>query len=54
MVRFGIGYDVHRLVEGRKLILGNVEIDHHLGLLGHSDADGGNFKRQRKFYQCQG
>ena len=39
MVRFGIGYDVHRLVEGRKLILGNVEIDHHLGLLGHSDAD---------------
>lgn len=35
----GIGYDVHRLVEGRKLILGGVEIPHHLGLEGHSDAD---------------
>lgn len=35
----GHGYDVHRLVEGRKLILGGVEIEHHLGLLGHSDAD---------------
>ena len=32
-------YDVHRLVAGRKLILGGVEIPHHLGLLGHSDAD---------------
>ena len=39
MTRFGIGYDVHCLVAGRKLILGNVEIDHPLGLLGHSDAD---------------
>ncbi len=39
MIRFGIGYDVHKLVEGRKLILGNVEIEHTLGLLGHSDAD---------------
>lgn len=39
MTRFGMGYDVHRLVEGRKLILGGVEIEHHLGLLGHSDAD---------------
>lgn len=39
MTRFGIGYDVHRLAENRKLILGNVEIDHKLGLLGHSDAD---------------
>lgn len=38
-MRVGIGYDVHRLVEGRKLILGGVEIDHTLGLLGHSDAD---------------
>lgn len=38
-VRMGIGYDVHRLVEGRKLILGGVEIPHTLGLLGHSDAD---------------
>jgi 2-C-methyl-D-erythritol 2,4-cyclodiphosphate synthase len=38
-VRIGIGYDVHRLVENRKLILGGVEIEHHLGLLGHSDAD---------------
>ncbi|MDD5260341.1 MAG: 2-C-methyl-D-erythritol 2,4-cyclodiphosphate synthase [Methylacidiphilales bacterium] len=39
MNRVGIGYDVHRLVEGRKLILGGVEIPHHLGLDGHSDAD---------------
>ena len=37
--RVGQGYDVHRLVAGRKLILGGVEIDHPLGLLGHSDAD---------------
>ena len=40
MTRFGMGYDVHRLVEGRKLIIGGVEIPHALGLLGHSDADG--------------
>lgn len=39
MQRFGMGYDVHKLVEGRKLILGGVEIVHPLGLLGHSDAD---------------
>jgi len=39
MVRFGLGYDVHRLVTGRKLILGGVEIPHETGLLGHSDAD---------------
>ena len=39
MTRTGIGYDVHRLVEGRKLILGGVEIPHSLGLDGHSDAD---------------
>lgn len=38
-MRIGHGYDVHRLVTGRKLILGGVEIPHHLGLLGHSDAD---------------
>ena len=38
-VRCGIGYDVHRLVEGRKLILGGVEIAHSRGLEGHSDAD---------------
>jgi 2-C-methyl-D-erythritol 2,4-cyclodiphosphate synthase len=38
-MRIGHGYDVHKLVEGRKLILGGVEIEHHLGLLGHSDAD---------------
>ena len=38
-MRVGIGYDVHRLVENRKLILGGVEIPYHLGLLGHSDAD---------------
>ena len=39
MFRVGHGYDVHKLVEGRRLILGGVEIEHHLGLLGHSDAD---------------
>ena len=38
-MRVGMGYDVHRLVEDRKLILGGVEIPHTLGLLGHSDAD---------------
>ena len=38
-MRIGHGYDVHRLVEGRKLILGGVEFDFALGLLGHSDAD---------------
>lgn len=38
-MRVGMGYDVHRLVEERKLILGGVEIPHTLGLLGHSDAD---------------
>ncbi len=37
--RIGIGYDIHRLVEGRKLILGGVEIPFEKGLLGHSDAD---------------
>ncbi len=37
--RIGHGYDVHKLVPGRKLILGGVEIEHSLGLLGHSDAD---------------
>lgn len=39
MVRAGIGYDVHRLVAGRKLVLGGVEIPFEYGLLGHSDAD---------------
>ncbi len=39
MMRVGHGYDVHRLVAGRKLILGGVEIPWELGLLGHSDAD---------------
>jgi 2-C-methyl-D-erythritol 2,4-cyclodiphosphate synthase len=39
MIRCGIGYDTHRLVEGRKLILGGVEIPHDRGLDGHSDAD---------------
>ncbi len=38
-MRTGIGFDTHRLVEGRKLILGGVEIEHTVGLLGHSDAD---------------
>ena len=39
MLRIGHGYDVHRLVEGRRLILGGEEVPHTLGLLGHSDAD---------------
>ncbi len=39
MIHVGIGYDVHRLVEGRKLFLGGVEIPHSKGLEGHSDAD---------------
>lgn len=38
-MRIGMGYDVHKLVEGRKLILGGVEIPYEKGLLGHSDAD---------------
>ena len=38
-MRIGLGYDVHRLVEGRKLIIGGVEIPNEKGLLGHSDAD---------------
>ena len=38
-MRIGMGYDVHKLVEGRKLILGGVEIPNEKGLLGHSDAD---------------
>ena len=38
-MRVGIGYDVHKLVENRKLVLGGVEIEHDKGLLGHSDAD---------------
>lgn len=39
MMRIGHGYDVHKLVQGRDLILGGVKIPHRLGLLGHSDAD---------------
>src|SRR5574344_1417312 len=39
MIHTGIGYDSHRFVEGRKLILGGVEIPYPQGLLGHSDAD---------------
>ena len=39
MIRIGSGYDVHKLVEGRKLIIGGVDIPHAMGLLGHSDAD---------------
>ncbi len=38
-MRIGTGYDVHRLVEGRRLIMGGVDIPHEKGLLGHSDAD---------------
>ena len=39
MIKTGIGYDIHRLVKGRKLFLGGIEIPHTKGLLGHSDAD---------------
>jgi 2-C-methyl-D-erythritol 2,4-cyclodiphosphate synthase len=39
MIHVGVGYDVHRLVEGRKLILGGVDVHHVKGLEGHSDAD---------------
>ena len=39
MTRFGMGYDVHQLVENRKLIIGGVDIPYEKGLLGHSDAD---------------
>ena len=39
IIRIGIGYDVHRLVEGRKLVLGGVDVPHSTGLDGHSDAD---------------
>ena len=39
--RVGIGYDIHRLVEGRKLVIGGVFIEHEKGLLGHSDGDVG-------------
>ena len=38
-MRIGVGYDVHQLVEGRKLFLGGIEIPFHKGLLGHSDGD---------------
>lgn len=38
-MRIGHGYDVHKLIEGRRLIVGGVEIPHTMGLLGHSDAD---------------
>ena len=38
-IRIGHGYDVHRLVENRRLIIGGVDIPHNMGLLGHSDAD---------------
>ncbi len=39
MLRIGLGYDVHAFAEGRKLILGGVEVEYERGLLGHSDAD---------------
>ncbi len=39
MYRIGIGYDIHKLIEGRDLIIGGVKITHEKGLLGHSDAD---------------
>ncbi|MCH9003012.1 MAG: 2-C-methyl-D-erythritol 2,4-cyclodiphosphate synthase [Planctomycetes bacterium] len=37
--RVGVGYDIHRLVEGRRLVIGGIEIDYPRGLIGHSDAD---------------
>lgn len=37
--RVGIGYDIHRLAEGRRLVVGGIEIEHNKGLIGHSDAD---------------
>ena len=39
MIRVGMGYDVHRLVEGRELWMGGIRLDYEMGLLGHSDAD---------------
>ncbi|HEY1591928.1 MAG TPA: 2-C-methyl-D-erythritol 2,4-cyclodiphosphate synthase, partial [Solirubrobacteraceae bacterium] len=39
MIATGIGYDCHRLAEGRRLVLGGVELEHDRGLAGHSDAD---------------
>ena len=39
MYRIGTGYDIHKLVEGRDLVIGGVKITHEMGLLGHSDAD---------------
>ena len=39
MIRVGMGYDVHQLVEGRDLWMGGIKLEHSLGLLGHSDAD---------------
>jgi len=39
MYRIGIGYDIHKLIEGRNLVIGGVKITHEKGLLGHSDAD---------------
>ena len=39
MYRIGIGYNIHKLIEGRDLIIGGVKITHEMGLLGHSDAD---------------
>ena len=39
MYRIGLGYDIHKLTEGRDLIIGGVKITHEKGLLGHSDAD---------------
>ncbi|MDP8296624.1 MAG: 2-C-methyl-D-erythritol 2,4-cyclodiphosphate synthase, partial [Candidatus Orphnella occulta] len=38
-IRIGIGYDIHKLVKGRRLFLGGIEIPHERGLLGHSDGD---------------
>ncbi len=39
LIRVGMGFDVHEFAEGRRLVLGGIEIPHHAGLMGHSDAD---------------
>jgi 2-C-methyl-D-erythritol 2,4-cyclodiphosphate synthase len=39
ITKFGLGFDVHRLIEGRKMIIGGIEINHKKGMLGHSDGD---------------
>ena len=51
-LRIGHGYDVHRLTEGRRLILGGVDVAYDRGLLGHSDADVLTATRARTVWHC--